>query len=342
MSDGQSGLAGARGRQGLAQAGTRRGGFYAARSLVALLAGAVPSVGEEAPDWRGAARSPQLAAPHVAADKPETVPGRHHAEGIDTEHIFGFSMGSDIGRPGEIEVELENVAGLGKRSGSYAALTTLTQVKYTLTDRLRIAPSFAIGAQRIDAVPGYDDRRHLSFNGAGFEVRYKLIDREAAPFGLTLHVQPGWSRVDEGSGVRIEQYGAEFAALFDRELIKDRLFAAFNVWYGTAATREHGTGLWGYDSELQLHGALSYAFAPTFVAGVGLRYLRAYDGGGLDRFGGDAVFVGPTFSYAITPTLGVSGTWQVQVAGRALGDPQRLDLDHFERHQAMLRLNAHF
>lgn len=320
----------------------RRGRGHAARSLAALLAGTVPAVAEEAQSWRGYAPSWLPSLSHAVTDKPETVPGSHHAEGVDTEHIFGFTMGSDIGQPGEIEIELENVAGFGKRSGSYATLATLAQVKYTVNDRLRIAPGVALGAQRIDAVPGYDDRRHLSFNGAGFEVRYKLIDREVAPFGLTLHAQPGWSRVDEGSGMRIEHYGAEFAALFDRELIKDRLFAAFNVWYGTGTTRQLSTGGWGHESELQLHGALSYAFAPRFVAGVGLRYLRAYDGGGLDRFAGDAVFVGPTFSYAITPTLGVSGTWQVQVSGQALDDTRALNLDHFERHQAMLRLNAHF
>jgi len=277
-----------------------------------------------------------------AMTKPDTVPGTHHAEGVDTEHIFGFSMGSDIGQPGEIEVEMENVGGFGKRSGSYATLATLTQVKYTVNDRFRIAPGFALGAQRINGVPGYDDRRHGSFNGAALEFRYKLIDREVAPFGLTLHAQPGWSRVDEGTGRRIEQYGGEFAALFDRELIKDKLFAAFNVWYATSATRAIATELWSHESELQLHGALSYAFVPDFVVGVGLRYLRAYDGGGLDRFGGDAVYVGPTFSCSITPSVGLSGTFQVQVAGGAIGDGQRLNLEHFERHQAMLRLNAHF
>mgnify|MGYP003347886345 CR=1 FL=1 len=268
------------------------------------------------------------------------VPDARHAASIDTEHIFGFSMGSDIGEKGEIEVEMENVAGFGKRAGSYATLATLNQVKYTLTDRIRIAPGFALGAQRIDGVPGYDNRRHLTFNGAAFELRTKLIDRDVAPFGLTLHVQPGWSRVDDGSGVRIEQYGAEFAALMDRELIKDRLFAAFNVWYGTAATRELATSAWGHDSELQLHGALSYAVTPNVVFGGAVRYARAYDGGGLDRLQGEAVYLGPTFSWTISPTVGLSGTWQVQVAGN--GDGGGLDLDNYERHQAMLRLNAHF
>ncbi|MBI5130132.1 MAG: transporter [Rhodopseudomonas palustris] len=282
----------------------------------------------------------------VPASPPGDGPSAHsaatHDEGADTEHIFGFSMGSDIGKPGEIELEMENVGAFGKRDGSYATLATLNQVKYTLTDRFRIAPGFALGAQRIDGVAGFDDRHHMSFNGATMEFRYKLVDRAVAPFGLTLHAQPGWNRVDEGSGLRVEQYGAEFAALFDRELVKDRWFAAFNVWYGTGVTREHATGRSGHDSEFALHGALSYQLQPGLVVGVGTRYLRSYDGGGLDRLAGEAVFVGPTFSYNLTSSLGLSGTWQIQVAGRASGDGRRLDLENFERHQAMLRINAHF
>ncbi|WP_162207641.1 hypothetical protein [Rhodopseudomonas palustris] len=120
------------------------------------------------------------------------------------------------------------------------------------------------------------------------------------------------------------------------------LFAAFGVRYATGTTREPATGARGHDSELQLHGALSYAFAPHFIAGVGLRFLRAYGGGGLDRFSGDAVFVGPTFSYELAPTLG--GGRHLAGAGRrrTLGDPRCLKLDQFERHQAMVGLNAQF
>ncbi|WP_322516628.1 transporter [Rhodopseudomonas palustris] len=296
---------------------------------------AAPASANEEPLWRANAK------PVI------TVPGGvaavgAHADGTDTEHIFGFSMGSDIGQPGEIELEMENVGALGKRNGGYATLATLNQVKYTLTDRFRIAPGFALGAQRIDGVAGFDDRHHMSFNGATLEFRYKLIDRAVAPFGLTLHAQPGWNRVDDGSGLRVSQYGAEFAALFDRELVKDRWYAAFNIWYGTGVTREHATGLSGHDSDFALHGALSYQVQPGLVVGVGTRYLRSYDGGGLDRLAGEAVYVGPTFSYNLTDTLGLSGTWQVQLAGRAVGDGRHLDLENFERHQAMLRINAHF
>lgn len=312
-------------------------------AAVTALADVAPATAGEGPSGVGYAAPPLPAMPwNLASPAAAPLPVGHHAEGVDTEHIFGFSMGSDIGEPGEVEYEVENVFGFGKRAGSYSTLASLAQVKYTVNDRLRVAPGIAFGGQRIVGVPGYDDHRDVSFNGATFEVRYKLIDRATAPFGLTLHAQPGWGRVDEGSGGRVEQYGGEFAALFDRELIAKRLYAAFNLWYGTGATRDSVTSAWSHDSHLQVHAAVSGLVTPALLLGIGVRYLRTYDGGGFDRFVGDAVYVGPSFSYSLSETVGLSGTWQMQLAGRALGDGRPLNLDQFERHQAMLRLNLHF
>ncbi|WP_143844001.1 hypothetical protein [Bradyrhizobium cosmicum] len=303
------------------------------------LAGCISAFAGDKPGGPAYAPSRTVLSPGIS--KPPLGLPADHAD-IDTEHIFGFSMGSDIGKPGEIEVEFENVGAFGKRSGSYAALANLNQVKYTVSDNFRIAPGFSLSGQRIRGVPGLADHQDVAFSGAALELRYKLVDRAVAPFGLTLHAQPGWSRIDDASGIPIAQYGAEFAALFDRELIKDRLFAAFNVWYGTGGTREIATDLWRHDSEMQLQAALSYAVRPELVFGLGVRYARAYDGGALNRFAGDAIFAGPTFSYTISKEIGISGTWQMQVAGSALGDNRSLNLDQFERHQALLRLNLHF
>ncbi|MEW6150589.1 MULTISPECIES: hypothetical protein [Bradyrhizobium] len=319
----------------------RKSSFRGAMSAATIVAGHLASCVSASADEgaRGLANAP----PSLAAGVDKLTGGlpSAHAE-IDTEHIFGFSMGSDIGKPGEIEVEFENVGAFGKRSGTYAAWANLNQVKYTVSDNFRIAPGFALSGQHINGVPGLTDHRDLAFSGAALELRYKLVDRAVAPFGLTLHAQPGWSRIDDASGVHIAQYGAEFAALFDRELIKDRLFAAFNVWYGTGGTREISTNLWRHDSEMQLQTAISYAVQPELLLGLGIRYARAYDGGALNRFIGDAVFAGPTFSYTISKEVGISGTWQMQVAGGAVGDNRSLNLEQFERHQALLRLNLHF
>ena len=47
---------------------------------------------------------------------------KESAEGVDTQFIFGFTMGADVGEPGEKEIEWETVNRPLKSAGSYAAL----------------------------------------------------------------------------------------------------------------------------------------------------------------------------------------------------------------------------
>src|SRR5262245_60772097 len=56
------------------------------------------------------------------------------AEEIDTEHLFGFTIGSDIGDKGETEAESETTARTGKGTGSYSAFAQEFELKHTLTE----------------------------------------------------------------------------------------------------------------------------------------------------------------------------------------------------------------
>ncbi|WP_420131818.1 hypothetical protein [Rhodopseudomonas sp.] len=294
----------------------------------------------EAPSWLSEVVAP-LGASSAGTKARAALDLKADEDRVDTEHIFGFSMGSDIGKPGEIELEIENVGRFGKRFGSYTGIGVLSQVKFVLTDNFRVAPGVSFASTRTDGVPGMIDNRRTALAGASMEFRYKLLDRDVMPFGLTLHAAPAWNRVDELTGLDIQTYGSEFAALMDKELIRDTLFATVNLWFSAGASREL-TNEWCRDSELAVNGALSYKVGPDLIVGVEARYLRAYDGLGLDRFVGDAVYLGPTFSMHLAHNVGLSGTWSTQVAGRASHDHQHLDLDDFERHQAMLRFNYLF
>ncbi|MDC7785834.1 hypothetical protein PQJ75_23080 [Rhodoplanes sp. TEM] len=290
------------------------------------------------PQWLAAYASATEAAAAAKA-------GAHDHGGddhVDTEHIFGFTMGSDIGEKGEVELEMETTGGFGKRHGTYWTISTLSLVKYTVTDSFRVAPGVIFGGSKVKNVPGFDDRQQASVEGAVFEMRYKVLDRAVAPFGLTLHVQPGWNRVDEATGLRVESYGSEFAALFDKEILPNRLWAAVNLWYGTGASRDIATSEWSHDSDVAIYGAVATRVAPNLILGGELRYLRAYEGMGLDRLKGEALYLGPTFSWHIARNAGLSGTVGFQVAGKAVGDAASLDLENFERMQAMLRFNLLF
>jgi len=296
----------------------------------------------DAPSWLSAA-SNSSSGDAVRAVKPhaDLLDAQAQHDGVDTEHIFGFSMGSDIGKKGEIELEIENVGRFNKRFGSYTGVGVLSQVKFVLTDNFRVAPGVSFASTRVSGVPDMIDNRRTALAGASLEFRYKLLDRDVMPFGLTLHAAPAWNRFDELTGFDVQTYGSEFAALMDKELIRNTLFATVNVWYSGGGSRDLANQ-WSRDSELSVNAALSAKVGADLIVGVEARYLRAYDGLGLDRFVGDAVYLGPTFSMHLTDKVGLSGTWSTQVAGKATCDPRHLDLDDFERHQAMLRFNYLF
>ena len=44
------------------------------------------------------------------------------AEGIDTEHMFGFMIGSDVGKLGEREFQSQTTGRFSKNRGSYRAI----------------------------------------------------------------------------------------------------------------------------------------------------------------------------------------------------------------------------
>ena len=78
------------------------------------------------------------------------------------------------------------------------------------------------------------------------------------------------------------------AAMADRELIVDRLFAAVNISFDTGASRDRTTRAWEHDSGLGASGALSLRLGERVFAGTELRFESAFDGMALNRFAGHA------------------------------------------------------
>ena len=259
---------------------------------------------------------------------------------IDSEHIFGFTQGSDIGEKGDLEFETEPTAAIGKRFGKYFATAHGTLLKYNITDDFRVAPSVLFVSHDIHNVPDFDDRRAAEFAGAGAEVRYRVLNREKAPFGLTMTFEPGWNRVDELTGDRVQQYGSAFGALLDKEIIHNRLYGAINFFYDLSATQLKTTGEWFHDSAVEAAVALSYQFMPGLLFGAEARYARQYEGIGLNRLKGEALYVGPTFFTRLGEHANLSAAWDVQVAGKAVEDAHALDLINFERHRLLVRLSV--
>lgn len=263
------------------------------------------------------------------------------ASDVDSEHLFGFTEGADIGKRGEREAETETIGHLGKSSGSYAAVYQNNSLKVLPSDHFRVSANVTLGYFQISDVPDLGDRRLANLMGASFEARYMLVDRQHGPFGLTLIAEPRWGRIDPTSGEMLTSYGALFTVVADKEVVDDRLFATVNLLYDSQTTRLPVPGVWSSESKLGMSSALSARVSSVLFLGGEVRYVRAYDGLGLDALSGQALFAGPTFYLQIAHGMALSGGFNAQIIGRASrGDA--LDLTHFERRQAKLRFNMNF
>jgi hypothetical protein len=261
---------------------------------------------------------------------------------VDTEHMFGFTEGSDIGEAGEKELEADSTGRFGKPGGSYNNVATAFEAKYSFSDRFRLSAVATVAYYDIKGVDGIDDRRQGAMQSVSFDARFRLFDREHAPFGLTLSFEPHRGFVDEMSGERADEYGAELRVLADRELIPGRLFAALNVSYEPEQTRLRESGETLRESTLGIGAALAMQVMPNVFIGAEARNLRHYDGLGLNGFAGQAFYVGPTFYATFGERYFVSAAWNVQVWGAVAGSSGVLDLDNFERHHVKLRVGARF
>ena len=81
---------------------------------------------------------------------------------------------------------------------------------------------------------------------------------------------------------------------------------------------------------------------PGFLLGGEARYLRKYEGTGLEELAGQALFVGPTAYFQLSKRSRLTASWSVQAWGRPAGSTASLDLVNFERHQARLVFGVNF
>ena len=75
---------------------------------------------------------------------------------------------------------------------------------------------------------------------------------------------------------------------------------------------------------------------------VEARYLRKYEGIGLEELAGRAFFIGPTAYFQLSERSRLTASWSVQAWGRPAGSNASLDLVNFERHQARLVFGINF
>ena len=262
---------------------------------------------------------------------------------IETKYIFGFTEGADIEAEGEKAIEFETTGSFGMRGGSFTAIEQEIEFENTPTQFFEYELSAHGLYQSIDNVDGLDNFHNFNFSGLSAEFRFLLLGRgPESPIGLTFVVEPEWARVDDVSGALTNDFGTTLKLVADTELIPNRLFAAANLIYEPAISREFGIPKWEQSSNLGMTAAMAYRITPKVILGAELQYYRAFEGLGMQTFLGNALYVGPTLQIQLSNKMMVAAAFSTEVSGHAVGEGRSLDLTNFQRNLANLKLEFEF
>ena len=261
---------------------------------------------------------------------------------IETKYIFGFTTGSGIGIEGEKEFTVDTIGRFGKRDGHYAATETKYEDEFTPSQFVQIEFGALGSTHNIGAVTGLDGRNAAGFAGGFAEFRYLAVERTSNnPLSVTLAFEPNVRLIDETSGERVHNYEFETTVNADLELLKNRLYAGFNLLYEPEVT---WTAMDETVREATFGGsaALSLRIVPNVLVGGEVWYLRHYDSPTLSAFTGDTVMLGPTLYVQFTSKMFMIAAWNAQVWGREVGNSLPLNLTEFQRHRARLKFAWEF
>lgn len=270
------------------------------------------------------------------------VPACVYAEGIDTEHLFGFLIGTDVGSFGEREFQSQTTGRFSRNGGHYRAINQELELEFVPARDFRIEVGSAFAAHDLNGRAGFEDRNQLAWQGISLDLRYRFLDRDTAPFGMTFAVESHLGRIDESTAAAVRNYGTEFTLAFDREFVPNFAVAALNLIYQPEWTWLRATGAAEQESILGAGFGLMARALPNVFVGAEARYLRKYEGVGLEEFAGQALFVGPTAYFQLSERSRLTATWSLQAWGRSARSSSALDLVDFERHQARLVFGVNF
>jgi len=226
--------------------------------------------------------------------------------------------------------------------GRYRAASEELELEFVPFRDFRIELGSSFAAHDINGVPGFDDRRQLAWQGISVDFRYRFLDRDTAPFGFTVALEHQADKIDETMGAAAWHYGTDVVLAFDREVVPNLTVAALNLLYQPEGTRFAATGTADQESTVGAAFALMTRLGPNILFGGEARYLRKYEGIGLDEFEGQALFIGPTAYFQLSERSRLTAAWSVQAWGRPAGSNAALDLVNFERHQARLVFGVNF
>ena len=248
-------------------------------------------------------------------------------ERVETEHIFGFTEGTDIGQKGEQEFESTTVGRFGKTAG-YTAIANKSAYRDTLIEGFRLSFAALPDYFNIHGMPGLADRNGLNFSGVSSELRWQFSDRSKYPIGFALSLTPELRWTDDISGASVQGYALPVTLAMDAALITGKLFAAFNLTYDPGIARTEGK--WEGGARFEASGAASYAVTPDVFIGAELRYI-GWDEQNFTLSRG--LFAGPSLYVKLSKTSALKVAWSAEIAEET---PRGPGLANFERNQAIV------
>ena len=269
-------------------------------------------------------------------------PACSFAEGLDTEHIYGFMIGSDVGDAGEREFQTTTTARISKQAGTYQVLDQQLEIEFVPFKNFRIEVGTGLAAFDISSIPGLVDRNLAGWQGVALDLRYRFLDRETAPVGLTLALETHRNRFDDITGSGAQNYGTELTLALERDVIPGLAVATLNLGYQPEWTRLSGAATEQQESTLAVAFGIMAQLRPDLLLGGEARYFRRYEGIGLTELAGEAFFIGPTAYFKLSDRARLTANWSFQAWGRPAGTNATLDLVNFERQQARLVFGLNF
>src|SRR6201995_4042892 len=209
-------------------------------------------------------------------------------------------IGSDVGEAGEREFQATTTGRFSKQAGIYQAGDQQLEMEFVPFRNFRVEVGTTFAAYNIASVPGLVDRTYSGWQGAALDLRYRFLDRETAPFGLTLALENHGNRFDEITGLSARNYGTELTLAIERDLIPGLAVATLNLGYQPEWTHISGEPTQQQESTLVTAFGVMAQLRPNFLLGGEARYFRRYDGICLEEFSGQALFVGATSDFQLS------------------------------------------
>ena len=211
------------------------------------------------------------------------------------ENMFGYSYGADTLPKGKFELYNWTTWRHSKNRGSYDAFDIQFELEYGITDRFQTSTYLVLDARNQSGLGDeYEDVSRFRWDGVKQSFKYNLLSTYKDPVGLSLYVEPGYSRYHKVTGERVDEFELETKLILQKNFLEDTLIWALNV------TPEFE---WEFpkheDTEaelvLEVTSGLSYRFAPNWFAGLEVRYHTEFPDYAFQEH--QAVFLGPNLHY---------------------------------------------